>query len=1239
MQAKTEWPYSVVETTLDKRLARPGATRGFSSEMVGVDGSNEAGLKPFPGFLKVYTMDQLDTQTNHTFASEVVDFQPVDFRIGSQYYGYGFVYRAVRPATPTVADVFIDYWNSGTEVWVKCLLLAGGVSATAQMSVSVAGRFVYVFIEGRAPALFYIDSTNEKTYYPSADSTIKSTAATTNFGTLTNLELAGTAGPVATQSGLLRFNTTSEASLVVATAKLVLTVTDNLLTSSGTIYLNSVSDPGNTNQLWGETTTTWNVRHTAVNWSTAGGSFNATGATTKAVSVGYIGPVEIEGATLVTLVQQCLNSVAQDFTSQVDILLRVSSGGTILKIASKEQESLRIKPRLVLTFTNDVFFTEVVIGDASAGPFPEPGKKPSLRSPEKAIGLGNLVEIEGTNRPAAGQIVLAGGIPYAEPLCPDPDSGLCADDLGLPAAGAEDIPSVVAPGLSATVCGDGFTTTGFQVAILSPTHKQKGVSINTILRWKGFYTDGKPLPPNLVWDVFFVREGAADVDVTYVAAGLTEPELDVTTAFASDELLYASKYVWKVAARRTTCAFQKFSQTVYFETESKNLARKLEAGDYTFAYLLFDSKTGRKSALSEIAQANTADFLIAKSVGSTNVSTQEPQFAVLELVYDSSKFDTAYVYRSIKIQDAGGTMVAGILFLDAVVELESYQSCLNGTGRVFDSVSTDLRHSTYWFELEDKQLIYQSPYLDRSIFDEEMPKGGASCFYENTMLVSKILPAPTSSSEVPRPYDGHRGLGELRWSSMVDFSPELYPPFNRHIPTVPSNEVVAFARVGGYVLGVSSDRVYHIRKNGQFIKVQEMHEGYGLVHHKAIEVVGSAAYYLSTHGLKVVDSGGKLDEIKGVNNLFMEDWAGDLEYVQFGYDANINCLTMLNPVKEQTLMMWFTTSKITEVHDTNFDHVRQGAWPSQWGSSADDANSLTKRAMFLMNFQDPRSPGATGRDQWAGPQVYIVDSDKKKLISSVNATWNGERRITTLDFTGDSRLLVTAFNYASNPTLVTVSGTSGSSIQAGQYVNCYAYCFSSTNPDNVGKKARIYWNTTTQLYFNEGAGEVGVPWLLVGDGLMVSPIYFEWAGTPLSATNKIGQPYSLSDFFIGKTVASLGCSFTDVDGPPLNDVVLAVGVESAKYTAIVYTGTTEEPLAKALVVDTGAAEYASISDGEGLLYAAFGTDSSDGRYGVSGTVLTPGVRIFCSDLNFRLLACIVRCMVNDSERTTAVRSS
>lgn len=1256
-EMKTEWPYPLLETTLDKRLSRPAIQKGLSAELTGVDGLDEGGLRPFPGFRHVYTMDSLSAQTNHSTASEVIDFHPIDFRIGSEYYGYGFVYRAKRPADATVTDVFLDYWNSGTQTWTKCRLLMSGVSASAQFDVQVAGRFVYCFASGRSPSLFYVEATSTKEYEPEADNWIDSSAATTvnnpTPGTptvdSTNLRLKYSGGYY--HNALVRFDTSSEAGETVESATLEFTVTENNNTSNTTtIEVKAVTDPATaTNTLWSESQVTWNNRTTAVAWQPggAGGTFNdgTFPPESKVIAAGYKGRIVFTGSLLVNLLQNCLGPSGtrpQPFTTKLDLLLRAFSTGTnVVYLASKRQANPMIRPKLTVVYSSKTFFTERLIGVTGLSDIPGPGLQPTLKSPEGANIPGTLTSIEGANRPAAAQIVMSDTTPYGAPLFPNQETGICQADLMPTAPAAPAQPGNVAynPALSATTCNTPTVAynAGLRVTLSSPAYRQINVSVTPELDWSTFHIDGEALPAspnNLVYSLYLTKENNANINTaaSRVWTNITDTRYSPGALFPNSRLEYNTKYFWRIEGRRRDCNFTFTSPTSWFVTENRFNARKLEPGDYSFGYVLVDSKTGRKSAFSEVAQARGEDFRVMTST--TNV--QRERYVGIEIVYDSTKYDLMYVYRSVKIQDAGGTMVAGLPFLDAIIELEDYHTCLNGTGRTFDPASTGRRHALYYYELEDKQLVYQAPYTDRSIFDQKMPFGGTALFYDNTMLVSRIDAQPDSSEDALRVEDVNKGLGEMRWSSLQEFSPELFPPFNRHNPTLPTNEAVTFAKIGSNALGIGKDRVFHIRKSGGFIRVQEMYEGYGIVNPKAVDVVSSVAYYVSPHGLKAVDSQAQLDEIRNLNSVVISEWKSDHASIQVAYDASMNTLFLLNPVQQEAYCMWFGSAKTTKLVDMNFAHAAAGAWPDNFTGS-EYSNSLTRRCMFLMNVQG--GSGLSGWS-WTGPRVYLTDNKRTKTISGAAAAWNGSRRITHLDFQGDSRVIVTgAFNPANNSFPISPTGISATVAVSGAYLYTYMYLvYSTANKQHIGKKVRVLSNNTTTVFVDvTGSGAWALD-LTTGDILGASPVYFEWVGHNLGLNNEVNQVFSLADFFRMKTAASIGCAFTDVSGPPLGGDLLA-NKPLARFVGTMYAGTDETPLTTAQTLDTSGEYYGSVENGEGLVYAAFGSDATDGRYGVKGNSLSPGIRIFCPDLDYRLLACSVRGTISSVERTTSIRGS
>ena len=334
--------------------------------------------------------------------------------------------------------------------------------------------------------------------------------------------------------------------------------------------------------------------------------------------------------------------------------------------------------------------------------------------------------------------------------------------------------------------------------------------------------------------------------------------------------------------------------------------RTLEPGDYTFLYQLFDSRTGRRSAPSFLAQCRYEDFFRtvlgeSSSSGPTVTQVVDPRFAALELVYDRTKFDTCLVFRSVKTQDAGGTFSSQPRFVDAIITLADYDTNLNGTGRRFDPAVTIYNHMIYYYELEDKILMAQDAYFDSMWFDEDMPYGGTAETYETTLIVGDIKQGGQSTEEENRKWDTERGLGELRWSSLLEPSYELYAPISRYVPKVPSNRVIRLERCSGHVLGWSLDRVYHIRKETQFIHVEEVHEGYGISNPEAADSIGSAVYYLNPMGLKLITTKAALDDIQAFDWLVQNDWDVPGDSVFVAHDPHVNVAVVHNATKKHAI--------------------------------------------------------------------------------------------------------------------------------------------------------------------------------------------------------------------------------------------------------------------------------------------------------------------------------------------------
>jgi hypothetical protein len=639
--------------------------------------------------------------------------------------------------------------------------------------------------------------------------------------------------------------------------------------------------------------------------------------------------------------------------------------------------------------------------------------------------------------------------------------------------------------------------------------------------------------------------------------------------------------------------------------------KMIKPGDYAFGYVLFDSKTGRRSALSKIATAQeNPDFIPSPLTSSIYL------YAMLELVYDSSKWDQCYIYRSVQVESAGGTYVASIMHLERIITLQDYCTKLNSP-----AMPNNTKHVTYWYTLDDKQLVYQDVFMDRSLFDEKMPKGGVSTMYEGSMIVANISSQSTSSSTENRPNDAFTGLGELRWSSLTDPSPELFPPGNIYVPSIQSNEIIAMRQAGPNVIAFSRDRQYHIRKESNYIKVQEMHEGFGVINERALDTVGSLVYFVTTKGVKAVDTQGALDDVRSLNNLIMTDWATSLDSISVAFDPVLSALFVHNADNEHTACFWFTTACVTELYDTTFTQVVRGPWPQNFNLTTDSnseyLNPLTERCFWLKNPQPDITSVSTAK--W---QLMVVDYTRDKTQGS--GSRSGDLQMTLMPYSGDSVFTVGLDGVP----YVTESG----STQVPTDVNgCYLYVLNSNDRSLIGAKCMIKEKGTTgpsstreiRLY-GGGAFEAA---LRVGDVVGISPVYFRWVGGPIIPQAEDGTQTGMTqDWFRVKHVKTIVPHFTGVDGSSIIDFPTA-----CRYRGLVYRGNSTTPV-YGETFDRNGNLVQSVLEDNPKWAAAFGSNNNpaSGLYGVDGSTLSPGIEIFCPNLDYMLSGV----MVSGSMRST-----
>jgi len=420
--------------------------------------------------------------------------------------------------------------------------------------------------------------------------------------------------------------------------------------------------------------------------------------------------------------------------------------------------------------------------------------------------------------------------------------------------------------------------------------------------------------------------------------------------------------------------------------------RTYTPGDYTFAYQLFDSVTGLKSALSDVAQVRSADFEVA--------SVSAARYMALEIVWEKAKYDYAYIYRSVRVQDALGTYGASVLHLEKIIHLDSYKTCQAPYS------SGTIGQALFYYGMEDKPLTLQQTFEDASTFDEEVPSSGSSFLYENTLFMGKITKGVSgmvagSTTLESREFDGIRTSAEIRFSSLVGGPPELVPPKNRYVMPVPGNDIQVFKEAAGCLIGFSNDRQYFIRKDSNYVRVEPLHEGNGVVGPRAADTVGSSIYFLSDKGLRAVDSQGQLDEVRSLNHLFKKEWANyELPYVSMAYDPRLATLFILNPCRHHMGCLWFNTSRSTELVDTAFTQVARGFFPVEGLDPTysalliDYSQPPQERALFISDTPYEGNPGATNTvgdsdftSTWR-PRVYVVN-DRRLLTQKYFGTNGG----------------------------------------------------------------------------------------------------------------------------------------------------------------------------------------------------------------------------------------------------------
>jgi len=1299
------WSYPLVNTSENKRGKRTYTPREFSHEVVGVDASVRGGLRPFPGFKQVHSFTGLAGLSGHTNSkSEIIDLFPINIRIGTSTYAYGFVYRAKKygDTSATNCDIVLDYYIAATDAWLTSRLVVGSDS-TNTMDVTTFGRYVYILEKGKEPLLFYIK----------VEAGVSASATWTFSG-------AVTAGAEIT---LISTDTTTKQyksleAEVASTA--TITITDytelnngdkvNLIATDGSSWDFVCGDQSSVNGTWeatGNNNTTATGLMNCINTISgpSGTRFTAeTGAGATADNVVTVTQATkgSSGTTTVTLTDGGTAGMSKtNFTGGVangdldlsspytDVMVHngsnVSESAVNFKAAAEHYNGhttagtratgeIEIKSTAIPA---DFDYDNTTTGGLGGTHFSLQDSDGTLQrfvfdnttASISTVGTTTTIGIQSLAAAAIADQVrdaIAGVDDLDITALPDPP--VAAGDGHYPitlrqgqggtkgnTSIGHSVPVADVTDIDFTDMTGGTNTNLFSTALdagkVTMNQVTEGDEGNTTITadsaWDGSCSVNPPdtftggadtwslvtesdtgpgLPPLCI---------APDDDDAVQVGTLTYPATTGVPAKGQVFLTSTKTDYWNEVPNTDTTTWP----------EDQGDPASLEEGDYAVAYVLYDSDTGRKSSLSEVAQVKEAHFTVslisagnpAGADGGTDAAAIDPGYCGLEIIYDSGKFDKAYIMRSVRVQDAGGTYAASVVQLDKIITLEDYHHSDQSTG-----LTGDWKRAVYTFRLPDLSLIYQDPYVDRSSFDQEMPKAGAGIEFDGTFLVSQISgSASQGAAGEDRPQDRYRGLGEFRWSSMAETNPELFPPENYFVPSKMANEVSIFKRVGGMVLGFGKNVIMHISREvagfASYFKILPIHEGYGVTGKNAVEVVGPYSYYVTDQGIKAVDAQGRLDAIHTLDGL-IEEWKTSLGSINLAYDPEMTALFILNPDEKKAAVMWFSSSSVSEVHDLPFSLATRGAWPSDL---TDAQSELTERAFFLQNHPDLANP----TPDWM-PWVWVPDTKRSKVIlNPASGDFNGMSRVTLLEGLGDTRFLVASHDAGVNTVTLNASTAGhGSAVPdiSDNWVGAYVYIINSSDTSKIGEKAQIVKVVNSDIdelttyddggdprihYQNESSGFAPV----AGDRIGISPVFMKWTGSPLGG-NDMDEPVQTSlNFHTVRLVDSVSGYFSLVSGPAITDTV---DITDAVFKTLVYEGDSVSELNSGFPLDLSGSIVRSIAEGESTYWANLGSDTTfGGAHGVKGTALTPSIEVFCPDLDFRLLAVIIDGKILPSLRT------
>jgi hypothetical protein len=589
-----------------------------------------------------------------------------------------------------------------------------------------------------------------------------------------------------------------------------------------------------------------------------------------------------------------------------------------------------------------------------------------------------------------------------------------------------------------------------------------------------------------------------------------------------------------------------------------------KSGNYGFAVQFLDSTTGRKSQISEIGylevpRNGSADQNLPIMLRVWFPSYYSGGAWVRGVGTTPGVYDKALIYRTVNQGIAGGSLYGNSpLHLDSIITAPASTATVTPDG-------INLR-------VADTQLVYQDTFAGRTRSDDVPPQGGVAQFLGSTLFVSRVLgnTATTLTDSVTgvTPPNPPPGVGDLRWSTTLDTQPENFSQFSRWVPQTPGNEVIAMRRVGMSMLGFSTDRMYRISRADSFIKVEEMHLGYGVAGKDTLEAIGTMTYLVSGAGLKAISADGQLEDVTSLDTLLNVEWATYKANLKMAFDATGQCLTILRPSVNgpdgEAACMWFGTNRITMLKDLPFKHMRSGNWIV--------SGKNVRRSLFVKRHN---ASGTYG--------VYIVDYERS--LSGTNLCGGTARNV--------------QFGAVSPPGPNPAPPLSPTVYE----FDCAGYSLDGTMT-----------RTTVADMSDAGAAEN-----YENSNWSVAPILVRWVGGNIGFQMQPDQP-EFKDFFRQKQVTNAAAYVELINGTFETDF-------NQSWCAEIYEGTSDTPIYTATPVNQSGTKVSTVNYvGNEMPRAPFG------QHGVMGASLSPSFVFPVCGVDIKLLAFSLTGRILDTQR-------